>query len=233
MRAPSPPWMALFCALVMACASTPAAPLEPVSWDASFWTCGAPEDASCFRLDCGEHACTLFRPEGSEPGGVVFTRGAVAVPSLQATGPRYWVGILVRSPQGQPVFIIPWKNHKPSQPSQKLMLEEARRLAGEPHEKHHIFPQEPLLKEWFEAQGINIHHATLLLDVKTHRRIHHGPLGGPWNQAWRDFKLVHPGATQEEMHEHAWKLIRRFKLLGFIVPYYSKPPYWLPPPIEG
>ncbi|WP_224245781.1 DUF2380 domain-containing protein [Hyalangium gracile] len=55
---------------------------------------------------------------------------------------------------------------------------------------------------------------------------------GPWNQAWRDFQRARPGATRQQMYEHAWELIKRFKLVGFIVPYYDKPPYLLPPPIE-
>ncbi|KFE68477.1 hypothetical protein DB31_7714 [Hyalangium minutum] len=149
-----------------------------------------------------------------------------------ATAQRYWAGLLIPFPRDRPVFIIPWNHHTPLLPSQRKMLEEALRIAQEPHERHHIFPQETGLKEWFEAQRVNIHQETMLLDIPTHRRIHSGAKGGPWNQAWRDFQRTLAAATNKEMHEHAWELIKRFKLVGFILPYYDKPPYLLPPPIE-
>jgi uncharacterized lipoprotein (TIGR02269 family) len=242
-------WLLLLSVLLVSCASplpraelssggenpwacgSPVAPSEEASIAETFRLCESSENASCFSLTCNEVACTLFRYESHELGRIVPTRGGGFV-TPGATAQRYWAGILLRSPQDKPVFIIPWDHHKPLLPSQKKMLEEALKFAQEPHEKHHIFTQEQPLKEWFEAQGINIHDETMLLDIPTHRRIHLGPRGGPWNQAWRDFRLAKPLATKKEMYDHAWELIKRFNLVGFIVPYYGKPPYLLPPPIE-
>jgi len=249
----SRPYVLLLCVLLASCASAPQV-LEARSEES--WACGgsvtssrptAEEQAaveedfrpcessgedSCFSLVCSQETCTLFRQEASEPVRIIPTRGVAPSITPNATAQRYWVGVLIPWPQHRPVFLIPWDHHKPLLPSQKKMLEEALKIAQEPHEKHHIFSQEPLLKEWFEAQGINIHQETMLLDIPTHRRIHLGARGGPWNQAWHDFRNAKPDATQQQMREHAWELIKRFKLVGFIIPYYDKPPYLLPPPIE-
>jgi uncharacterized lipoprotein (TIGR02269 family) len=233
----------LLCVLLASCASAPPAH-EASSEESSacggsvaselkdFRPCESSGEGSCFSLACDQVACTLVRREAAETGRIVPARGVGPVIPPHATAQRYWAGILIPWPQDRPVFLIPWNHHKPLLPSQKKMLEEALKIAQEPHEKHHIFSQEPGLKEWFERQGINIHQETMLLDIPTHRRIHLGARGGPWNQAWRDFQRTHRGATKKEMYEHAWELIKRFKLVGFIVPYYDKPPYLLPPPIE-
>jgi uncharacterized lipoprotein (TIGR02269 family) len=97
-------------------------------------------------------------------------------------------------------------------PSQKKLLEMAKALASQPREKHHIFPQEIGLKEWFESRGINIHKETMLLDIVTHPRIHKGASGGPWNEAWRKFRKVNEGAGREDMYRYARELIIRFDL---------------------
>jgi uncharacterized lipoprotein (TIGR02269 family) len=247
------PWLLLLCVLLASCASAPPvheagseeswacggslasslpSPEERAAVAESFQPCESGDEDSCFSLTCGQVACTLFRYEASEPGRIVPVRGGSTLTTPNASAQRYWAGILIRSPQDKPVFLIPWNHHKPLLPSQKRMLEEALKIAQEPHEKHHLFSQEPGLKEWFERQGINIHQETMLLDIPTHRRIHLGARGGPWNQAWRDFQDANAGATKQQMYKHAWELIKRFKLVGFIVPYYDKPPYLLPPPIE-
>jgi uncharacterized lipoprotein (TIGR02269 family) len=95
-----------------------------------------------------------------------------------------------------------------------------RALASQPREKHHIFPQEPGLKEWFESRNINIHKETMLLDLETHHRIHKGAYGGPWNEAWRKFRRANQGASQEDMYRYARELIIRFDLIGPILPYH-------------
>ncbi|WP_169787068.1 TIGR02269 family lipoprotein [Hyalangium minutum] len=239
--------------LLASCASAPPAPRAD---DANAWACGdsaaasvpsakeqaavvegfqpcesSSEDA-CFSLQCNQPACTLFLQEDTEAGRVVPTRGVGPLRPPTATAQRYWAGLLIPFPWDRPVFIIPWNHHTPLLPSQRKMLEEALRIAQEPHEKHHIFPQEPRLKTWFERQGINTHQETISLDLPTHRRIHLGARGGAWNQAWRDFQDAKPGATKQQMYEHSWELMKRFKLVGFVIPYHDKPPYLLPPPIE-
>ena len=58
-----------------------------------------------------------------------------------------------------------------------------------------------------------------------HRRIHGSDgLGGPWNQAWREFRKRNEDAPPEEIFRHAGELIYRFQRLGGpIQPYYSQP----------
>jgi uncharacterized lipoprotein (TIGR02269 family) len=121
----------------------------------------------------------------------------------------------------QPVFIIPWNGASlPLLPPGKvLVLESHEPPHGKPYEKHHIYPQAKDLKEWFEQQGIDIHQWTLALEVEEHRRIHRGPNGGPWNEAWRQFQRANPGATKLEIELHAGKLIYEFNLYGVVVPY--------------
>jgi uncharacterized lipoprotein (TIGR02269 family) len=124
----------------------------------------------------------------------------------------------------EPVFVIPWKNHhlRNLLPSQKQLLEEAARRMNRPHERHHIFPQEQELKEWFTVKGINIHEHTLFIDKELHAKLHRGPRGGPWNEAWRQFKRQNEGATKEELWRHAGELCVRFGLYGPIEPYYRQ-----------
>jgi hypothetical protein len=52
---------------------------------------------------------------------------------------------------------------------------------------HHIFPRE--LQEWFAIKGISADLYTMPLEVEDHRRIHRGERGGPWNAAWRQYRL--------------------------------------------
>jgi uncharacterized lipoprotein (TIGR02269 family) len=131
-----------------------------------------------------------------------------------------------------PVFVIPWGPKPPLLPSQKKMLEEWEAEWRRPHERHHIFPQEPLLKEWFTSKGIDIHQYTILLLVDAHRRIHHPPpKGGAWNEAWRKYKRAHEDASKQEIERYAGQLLYEFELLGPVVPYYRR--WTQPPPIGG
>jgi uncharacterized lipoprotein (TIGR02269 family) len=112
------------------------------------------------------------------------------------------------------------------------LLEEQEAERRKPHEKHHIFSQEPLLKAWFTDKGINIHDYTMPLLVAVHRRIHHPPpTGGDWNEAWRQYQEHHLNATKEEIMQYAGQLIYEFGLVGPIVPYWRR--WTRPPPIGG
>ncbi|MFP2934670.1 TIGR02269 family lipoprotein, partial [Pyxidicoccus sp. 3LG] len=101
----------------------------------------------------------------------------------------------------------------------------SRQLTAGRWEKHHIFPQARELAEWFEHQGVKIHDYTLPIPRDLHRRIHGTDgRGGPWNQAWREFRRLNPGASPEAIFKHAGELIYRFQLQGApIQPYYSRP----------
>ncbi|MFY2559661.1 TIGR02269 family lipoprotein [Corallococcus terminator] len=180
------------------------------------------EEGACVKFLCAAEACALYRCEDVESWGrVVPARGAsfVLPPSAVHSPQRNWGNVQGLPGHAQPVFVIRWYGRE-LLPSQKRLLEMAKALATKPREKHHIFPQEEGLKSWFESRGINIHKETMLIDVDTHHRIHHGVKGGPWNEAWRKFQRINRGATQEEMYRYARELIVRFDLIGPILPYH-------------
>jgi uncharacterized lipoprotein (TIGR02269 family) len=101
----------------------------------------------------------------------------------------------------------------------------SHRLTPGRWEKHHIFPQAQEFALWFKGQGVKSHDYTMPIPRDLHRRIHgNDGQGGPWNQAWREFKARHPLATSEEIFKHAGELIYRFELMGGpIRPYHSRP----------
>ena len=221
-------WLWL-CVMLAACASTPESPGERDAAESPEAYTQLPEGA-CVTFLCAEEVCGLFRCEDVEPeaGRVVRTRGAYVLPPSAVQSPQRNWGYPWQLPgRPEPVFVIRWYRRE-LLPSQKKMLEMAKALASKPREKHHIFPRQEGLREWFEIQGINIHQETMLLDLDTHQRIHKGPKGGPWNQAWWDFRFAHQGATKEEMYRYARELIIRFDLYGPILPYYLM----MSPPIE-
>ncbi|HEX5753135.1 MAG TPA: TIGR02269 family lipoprotein [Archangium sp.] len=208
------------------------------------------EADTCLALLCDEEVCGFFRcedvavdgvassggpeaEEGAEPGRVVLARTGsttVGINLPSPVTPMRYRGWPLRYPgEREPVFVIPWKNHplRNLLPSQKQLIAEANERFNRPHEKHHIFPQE--FKAWFKEKGIDIHQWTMLIEKDLHARIHRGPSGGPWNAAWRQFKMMNNKATQEEIWKYAWELCVRFGLYAPLRPYYGSVP--LPPPI--
>lgn len=54
--------------------------------------------------------------------------------------------------------------------------------------KHHVYPQRKILKEKFDALGIDIHKYTVKMPRELHVDLHRdGPFGGKWNQEWVTF----------------------------------------------
>ncbi|XXF78252.1 TIGR02269 family lipoprotein [Myxococcaceae bacterium GXIMD 01537] len=216
-------WLGL---LLAACASTGGERRE----EESSWN----GDADSLVFLCGEEACAFYRHGDVAPGRVVLARGSmpVAPPPLAAPVPgamRYWGSAQGLPRDARPVFIIPWYNEKP-QPLLPQWSEEQRRelerAREQPRVKHHIFPREELLRLWFKAKGINVHQWTLVLLKDDHDRIHRGPRGGPWNEAWRRYMIAKRGATKEEIWRYAGELIQRFELYGPVISYWRR----LPPP---
>jgi uncharacterized lipoprotein (TIGR02269 family) len=109
------------------------------------------------------------------------------------------------------------------------MLAEAEAYRKKPHEQHHIYPR--AFRSWFTEKDIDLDEYTLLLEVEEHRRIHRGAEGGPWNAAWRRFIENNRGATKDEIHRYAGKLLYEFGLLGVVAPYSRRA--LPPPPIQG
>jgi len=186
--------------------------------------------ALCEQRQCGVYVCREVA-EFLTAGHVVPTKGGgFSLPGAGLGVERYW-GSAQGLPQStRPVFIIPWGPSAPREllPSQKQMLAEAEAFRKRPHEQHHIYSQ--AFRPWFTEKGINIDEYILLLEVPEHRRIHRGVNGGPWNEAWRVFIENNRGATPEEIHRHAGKLIYEFGLLGVVTPYRRWTPQ--PPPIQ-
>jgi uncharacterized lipoprotein (TIGR02269 family) len=122
-----------------------------------------------------------------------------------------------------PVFEIPWHNWKTREPrvARQLRHWQCSISPKEPYEKHHIFPQEPLLALWFTAQKIDIHAFTIRIPKSFHQWLHSGgPNGGQWNEAWRQFQRGNRGANAEQMWAFAGELMARFGVNGPLVPYY-------------
>jgi uncharacterized lipoprotein (TIGR02269 family) len=87
--------------------------------------------------------------------------------------------------------------------------------------RHHLLPQARDLAEWFRSKGIDIHEWTVLIPEHHHLRIHRGPRGGLWNEAWRQFRDANRDreVTREELLAKAFELAFRYEITGPIVPY--------------
>ncbi|MFL5352326.1 TIGR02269 family lipoprotein, partial [Archangium sp.] len=121
-----------------------------------------------------------------------------------------------------PVFEIPWHNWKPQE---RLAFKDYRSFCitrpREPFEKHHIFPQQPVLARWFDRNHIDIHAYTVRVPKSFHTWLHSGgPAGGQWNEAWRQFMRKKGSlATTEDIWRFAGELMIRFGVNGPFVSY--------------
>jgi uncharacterized lipoprotein (TIGR02269 family) len=189
-----------------------------VSWEQ------ARSSPGCVVLLCDEEYCALVRCRDAEEvqsPSVVLTRGTLAVqPPLSQRASRWWGHPLAAPTLVEPVFEIPWRNWKTRSQHLNKDIPLYCLPAPEPMERHHIFPQQAVLAEWFRSKGISIHAFTIPVPRSFHHYLHSGgPEGGMWNEAWRQFKDKNPGATQEEIWRFAGELMIRFKVNGHLVPY--------------
>ncbi|WP_257459495.1 SitA6 family polymorphic toxin lipoprotein [Archangium lipolyticum] len=223
--------LGLLCMLLVACAtSTPGvredeAPLGAVSsWDE------ARADPSCVVPLCSQESCSLWRCVDlveEEASSVVLARGpGVLRPPLVVGSPSRWWGRSIAAPaNAEPVFEIPWHNWSTRDPFARRELRIPCIVTPrEPYEKHHIFPQERELAEWFASRNIDIHAFTVRLPESFHTWLHSGgPKGGQWNEAWRQFmRKNYKTATAEDMWRFAFELMMRFGVNGPLVPYYCE-----------
>ncbi|AGC41430.1 putative lipoprotein [Myxococcus stipitatus DSM 14675] len=214
-------WAVLFAASGLGCSTVSKSPVLE-AWEAAELECDDPREDQCVTLLCLGDACGFYPCEDA-PGEIELVRFPPARPPAAAAAPgrgprRNWGGAQ-NLPRGA-VMTFPNWNGAPER-----IIPPSRQLPPGRWEKHHIFPQEQRLKEWFEGQGVKIHNYTLPIPRDLHQRIHSvGGHGGQWNEAWRVFSRKYPNATPEEIFKHAGELIYRFQLLGGpIQPYYSRP----------
>jgi uncharacterized lipoprotein (TIGR02269 family) len=192
-------------------------------WDeAAKVECDAPHEDQCVTLLCLSDACGFY-PCEEAPGEIalaLFPPGRPpAAAAAPGAGPRRYQGGAQQLPQGAVMVFPNWSG------GPERLMPPSRQLTPGRWEKHHIFPQETRLAEWFRERGVKIHDYTLPIPRDLHRHIHgNDGRGGPWNQAWRDFRKANQRASPEEIYKHAGELIHRFQLMGGpIQPYHSRP----------
>jgi uncharacterized lipoprotein (TIGR02269 family) len=220
-------WGLLLCLFLVACAAsdstTRSGGTEALELMAAWEAAGdggerCEEEDACVTLVCDEEVCSFFHCEdvAREPEGVLLAlRGGITAPP--GSGPRRnWGGRQGKRGDGLPVFIVPWRFHD----RRDQLPSELERLKIRDPIKHHLFPRQRKLAEWFKRKGINIHEHTMVVEREVHDRIHRGKEGGQWNAEWREFVRNNEGATQAQIWEHALKLILRYELTGPIVPYH-------------
>jgi uncharacterized lipoprotein (TIGR02269 family) len=232
--------VALLGLLLTACAtSTPAVYEDDLEAPDVVYSWGeARTDPSCIVPLCDSERCAVWRCQDvvEEETHPVLLAQAMApaqapipqpVPMLRTPGvdnPSRWWGVPLAAPTtADPVFEIPWHNWKERQ---RLALKTYRIYCiqgpHEPYEKHHIFPQQPVLARWFKRKGIDIHAFTVRVPKSFHTWLHSGgPQGGQWNEAWRQFMNENrEAASPEDIWRFAGELMMRFGVNGPLVPYY-------------
>ena len=212
-------WLLLFAVLWQGC-STVQPPMQR-AWAEAEVECHAPDDDQCVTLLCLGAACGFYRC-GDLPGDVELARFPPSRPPAAAAAPgmgprRNWGGAQ-NLPKGA-VMVFPNWNGGPDR-----VIPPSHQLTPGRWEKHHLSPQADDLARWFVQRGVKIHDYTMPIPRELHRRIHDGARGGPWNDAWRQFRRQNEIATPMEIYKHAGELIHRFELIGGpIKPYYSRP----------
>ena len=218
-------WLALLGVLLSACVtSAPTAREDDETLDAVASWEEAREDPSCVVPLCDEAGCAVWRCQDLvevDPHPIILAKGTL---TLRPPGnPTRWWGRPLVAPVGtEPVFEIPWNNWNIRGQYAPKALRRPCIPSREPLEKHHIFPQEKFLAEWFERKGINIHAFTMRLPKSLHSWLHSGgPRGGQWNEAWRQFvRQSDENTNQEDVWRFAFDLMNRFYLNGSLVSYY-------------
>ncbi|MFP2909756.1 TIGR02269 family lipoprotein [Pyxidicoccus sp. 3LFB2] len=196
--------------------------------------CAHPDAEQCVALACEGGDCGLFDCADVETGALTSVPHAVELaqgayrPPHRPPAFRNWRNTGVR-PHARPRMTFHFRYRQGFLPA----------LPREPGKlvHHHLFPQQPLLAEWFKRQGVDIHKFTILIPEHIHRQIHSGTgRGGMWNQAWMEFRTANRerSVPPEELHRKAVELIFRFELTGPVVPYNTPVgPYQSGPMLQG
>lgn len=184
-------------------------------------------EPTCVIPACDETRCVLWRCQalgkvGTPP--VTLARGPVGLGLPPVAHPGRWWGRPLLAPRDtEPVFEIPWHNWNTRGRFAQRGLPRVCSPPSEPFEKHHIFPQQPDLANWFKIKQIDIHAYTVPLPRSFHSWLHSGgPNGGQWNAAWMEFQRENLEASKEEIWQFAFTLMSRFGVNGQLVPYYCR-----------
>src|SRR5690349_19332218 len=225
---------ALFGLFLSACVTSAPAEREDVeapevvssSWDE------ARADPTCVVPLCDEERCAIWRCQDVAEGEdhpvllaqVVVPQTGTGLPMPLGPGPsasRWWGHPLAEPHSVAPVFEIPWHNWKTRELSKRRLYLSQCLIPREPFEKHHIFPQQPILARWFKREGIDIHAFTIRIPKSFHQWLHSGgPQGGQWNEAWRQFMRENRTAAKaKDIWRFAGELMTRFGVNGPLVPY--------------
>ncbi|WP_395808014.1 TIGR02269 family lipoprotein [Archangium minus] len=231
--------LALLGVLLCACASSAPTGREEAQAPevvSSAWE-EARADATCVVPLCDEERCAIWRCQDVVEAEAPPVRLAQAMIPAPAPAPvpmfrtplaeapsasRWWGHPLAVPTRVEPVFEIPWHNWKTRELSApRLFRHQCLSPPREPFEKHHIFPQQKELAEWFGSRGIDIHAFTIRLPRSFHQWLHSGePRGGQWNEAWRQFmRKNRTTANADDIWRFAGELMIRFGVNGSFVPY--------------
>jgi len=216
---PSSLLLALATVLLSACGAT-----SPGlrAWEAagSAASCEQEDEEQCVAIACEGETCGLFDCEDVTAEVVALAPRTPGVELAQAyRAPwrppafRNWRSMGIR-PDARPRMTFHFRYRQGFLPA--LRQEPGKRV------KHHLFPQEPRLAEWFRENEVDIHKFTMLIPEHIHREIHGGNgRGGMWNQAWWEYRNANlkRRVTPEELHRKAVELIFRFELTGPVIPY--------------
>lgn len=184
--------------------------------------CEAPGTDPCVVLACDgeEGLCGVFACEDVDPDALALASPASGVelarfrpPPRNPGSSRLWRRTGLRA-GAQPRMTVHFRYREGYLPA-------FPRLEGKLI-KHHLFPQAAEFAAWFRSNGINPHEWTMVLPEQVHLRIHRGDgRGGPWNQAWREFKEANLDrkVPPAELLAKAFELAYRFDIVGPIVPY--------------
>lgn len=223
-RASPPSSLLLALATVLLCACGASSPALR-SWEEAGGTASCErEDADqCVAVACDGATCGLFDCEDVQSETVAMATTAPRVELAQAYRPpwrppasRNWRSMGIR-PGARPRMTFHFRYRQGFLP--------ALRQEPGPRVKHHLFPQQEYLANWFTSRGVDIHKFTMLIPEHIHREIHSGTgRGGMWNQAWREYWLANRrrDVTPSELHRKAVELIFRFELTGPVMPYSTR-----------
>ncbi|WP_434346199.1 TIGR02269 family lipoprotein [Myxococcus virescens] len=201
--------------VLCACAATPPAAYDLEDGEHAE-SCASTDDGHCVVLACDGGLCGIFECGDVDANSVAQSSPAPVVELARTYRPpafRNWRNMGIR-PGARPRMTFHFRYRQGFLPA-------IPRVPGK-LVKHHLFPQQRELAQWFTQNGVDIHKFTMLVPEHIHRQIHSGTgRGGMWNQAWRDFmRAKRSGPLPPEVfHRKAVELIFQFELTGPVVPY--------------